>query len=135
MALALNMTSLFLVAGGIITVSHNHSGGIHLHGHILFRGSTQLHHPIQLLAPVAGSVPRQQIPSAFRMGLPAVFQVGIISGPRPSPVLFYGGYGPKVAWLLPLSLMTISSTLALMIGHKHRNFRSEHKRETDTDQL
>ena len=73
-------------------------------------------------------VPRIHIPSASAW-LTSAFQLGIIGGPALAGFAF-AFYGAKIAWCLPLSLMSIEAVLVLLISKPNRLYYSNNKRES-----
>lgn len=125
-ALMLNMLGLFLLAGGIIAVPQ---ATLVL---CIFAGVF-----------ISGLVRSFVIPSSFslqpqivaRADLPAAsawlttgFQIGVIGGPALAGII-YGGYGPRVAWLIPMSLMVMEFFFVCAISSHHKQYRNPSKRE------
>jgi MFS family permease len=72
-------------------------------------------------------VPRAQIPAASAT-LTTTFQIGTIAGPAIAGII-YGGYGPRVAWVLPFILMLVAFVALRCISPDYRHYRSKEQRE------
>jgi MFS family permease len=114
--LTINTLILLLLAGGMITPPGGHLllwiyGGIFVSG--LARSFT-MPASFSLLPQV---VPRLEIPAASAW-LGSGFQVAAISGPAIAG-LVYGGYGPRVAWMLPLFFTILAFIMVNLIHPGH----------------
>jgi MFS family permease len=125
-ALVLNMLFLFLLAGGVLPVSQAQLVPFILGG-VFFSGLARSFIIPASFALQPQVIPRADIPAASAW-LSGGFQLGIIVGPAIAGIV-YGGYGSHIAWMLPVSLMTIEFILACTLSGIHRKFRSTSKRE------
>jgi len=125
-ALAANMLFLMLVGGGTIPLE-KHTLVMCIFAGVFVSGLVR-----SFIIPASFSmqpqiVPREQLPAASAW-LTSAFQIGIIGGPAVAGLL-YGGYGPHVAWMFPVSLMLAEFFLVCFISKKHRSYKSDAKRE------
>ncbi len=125
-ALTVNMLVLFLLAGGIVPAPGGHLV-ICIFAGVFFSGLAR-----SFIMPASFSllpqiVTRPQIPGAMAW-LSSGFQLGIISGPAIAG-LMYGGYGARITWLFPVSLMLASFLMLVGIGTTARSYRNAQKRE------
>ena len=72
-------------------------------------------------------VPREKIPAASAC-MSGGFQIAAIIGPAMAGVV-YGGYGPRVAWLMPVTLIALAFIIFAGMSATHRHYRSAEKRE------
>jgi len=124
--LTLNTLALLLVAGGIVPAPYGNVipfifGGVFISG---IARSFVMPSSFSLLPQV---VPREKIPAASAC-MSGGFQIATITGPALAGII-YGGYGPRIAWLLPVSLMIIALVIFSSMDHEHRHYRSAEKRE------
>ena len=127
-ALMLNTFMLFLVGGGVVTNEGHHIlpfiyTGIFISG---IARSFIMPSGFSLLSQVVG---RNQLAAASGW-LNSGFQFAIITGPAMAG-LIYGGYGARIAWLLPTTLVIIAFTLIANIGHGPRKWRNPIKAEPE----
>lgn len=76
---------------------------------------------------LARAVPRHDMPAASSW-LTSGFQLSAISGPAIAG-LVYGGYGASIAWLLPLTFMTIAIIAISGMSAEARGFKNHDSRE------
>lgn len=124
--LVLNMAFLYVVAGEMIALPKDEVVACIFAG-VFVSGLARSFLSPSSFALQPQIVPRQHIPSASAW-LTSMFQTGIIGGPAIAG-LIYGGYGPHIAWLMPVSLMIIEFVLLFGIAPMHREFRGQEKRE------
>ncbi|HEU5047566.1 MAG TPA: MFS transporter [Rickettsiales bacterium] len=125
-ALVCNMCFLYLVASGMIALPDD-VRVVCIFAGVFFSGIARSFLSPSSFALQPRIVPRQQIPSASAW-LTSAFQTGIIAGPAIAGII-YGGYGPPVAWLMPVSLMCVELVILFGISQEHREFRGQEKRE------
>lgn len=125
-AFAANMTMLFLVGGGVIALEKNTLVICILCG-VFLSGIVRSFIMPSTFSLLPRIVPRNHIPAASAWQTSG-FQTGVICGPAIAGLL-YGGYGPKIAWLMPLALICTGFVLSLVLSADHRNFRGQGKRE------
>lgn len=130
--LVINMTILFLIGGGLIPMQDQQIV------YCLFAGVF-----------ISGLARSFIIPSSFTLQLQIVrkalipaasawvtsgFQFGVIVGPAVAG-LVYGGYGARIAWMLPLILISLEFVLILLMRGDHRHYRSLEKRERAVESI
>lgn len=124
--LALNALMLFLMAGGVL-----HAADITvlpwIFAGVFVSGVARSFIMPASFSMISQIVPRNEVTSAFAW-LSSAFQVGAIAGPAIAGII-YGGYGPTVAWAIPLALLFISFTLPLRMEHPIRHYRQNTVRE------
>lgn len=124
--LVVNSLMLFLLAGGVVSLP-DRSVLIWIFVGIFISGLAR-----SFIAPSSFSllpqiVPRNQISSASAW-MSSGFQFSAIAGPAIAGIV-YGGYGVKIAWMLPLGFMIITFMMLCAISHINRHYKSESKRE------
>ena len=111
-ALVVNTTILFLMAGGVLTEVGVHQvpwifGGVFISG---VACSFIMPSSFSLLPRI---VSRKNIPSASAW-MSSGMQIAMISGPAIAGLL-YGGYGPRVAWMMPMFMVTMALVMILLL--------------------
>ncbi len=124
--LVINVFIVYLFAGGIISVPDSTKIKIIFAG-VFFSGIVR-----SFVMPASFSlfpqiVPRDKFPAASAW-MSSGFQFSAIIGPTIAG-LVYGGYGVKIAWILPLILITITFILLLAIGNHPKTYKNSNKRE------
>lgn len=125
-ALALNTLMLFLLGGGIL-----HPGDSSvvpwIFGGIFISGVARAFIMPSTFSLLPQIVPRSDIPAASAW-LSSGFQLAAITGPAVAGII-YGGYGPTVAWAMPVILMTVAVLVVASMHTNTKQFRSSAKRE------
>lgn len=125
-ALILNTLMLFLVGGGHLDLSDKSVVALIFVG-VFISGVAR-----SFIAPSSFSLFAKIIPRAdFAAGtawMSSGFQLGNIIGPAMAG-LIYGGYGAKVAWVLPLSLTIMGFLLVASMEYVNRQHRNSSTRE------
>lgn len=125
-ALALNTLMLFLLGGGIL-----HPGDSSvvpwIFGGIFISGVARAFIMPSTFSLLPQIVPRSDIPAASAW-LSSGFQLAAITGPAVAGII-YGGYGPTVAWAMPVILMTVAVLVVASMHTNTKQFRSIAKRE------
>ena len=125
-ALAINTFLLFLVAGEFIsTPAHFQVAIIFLC--IFLSGLARSFLMPSSFTLLSRIVPRHDIPAASAW-LSSGFQCAAICGPALAG-LIYGGYGHKIAWIIPVTALVIAFFTAATISQTHRQFRNAESRE------
>ncbi|MBI1275540.1 MFS transporter [bacterium] len=125
--LVLNSLMLFIMAGGLLG-NHDHQNILPwIYGGVFISGLAR-----SFIMPASFSllpqiVVREKI-SAAAAWLNSGFQIAAISGPAIAG-LIYGGYGVQVAWILPVSFMSMAFMALASISGKPRSYRSREQRE------
>ena len=126
MALTCISFAFLLCAGGVITVAENHLLTILFAGVFLSGIARSFIMPASFTM-LSQIVPRHDIPAASAW-LSSGFQFASISGPALAGIIF-GGYGASVAWLIPISCMTVGVVALIAMDQHHRHYRNAEKRE------
>ncbi len=124
--LALNTFTLLLFAGGFVPAPGGNIVACIFVG-VFISGLARSFIMPSSFSLLSRIVARADIPAASGW-LNSGFQLAAISGPAIAG-LIYGGYGPRVAWLLPVSLMSMAFTMMAGIGAAHRQYKNAEKRE------
>jgi MFS family permease len=123
--LALNALALFLLAGGIIVAP---GGAVPW----LFAGVFISGMGRSLIMPSSFSLLSQLVTRVQMSGatawLSSGFQVASVIAPAMAGVI-YGGYGARIAWLLPVTLMTAAIVMLPGMSAGARSYRNAHSRE------
>jgi MFS family permease len=125
-ALVINTLGLLLFAGGIVALPAGNLIPVIFLG-IFISGicrSFIMPSSYSLLPQVVG---RSELAGALAWSSSG-FQLAAIGGPALAG-LVYGGYGAKIAWFLPVSLMAIAFLTLSGISREKRNYRSASVRE------
>lgn len=126
-ALLVNTLVLFLIAGGVVPLSGTHTVWVIFAG-VFVSGIARAFIMPSSFSLLPQVVARGDIPAA-NAWLTASFQAGFILGPVLAG-LIYGMYGERVAWMLPMTLITLQFVFAMMLGKRYRNFRNSEVRES-----
>jgi MFS family permease len=123
--LALNSLGLMLVGGSFVSLA----GGIvpWLFIGIFLSGFMRSFTAPTIYSLLSQIIPRAQIPGASAM-LSGLFQFATVTGPAVAGIV-YGGYGAKVAWFLPVTLMSLSFLLLAGMSETPRRFRNARSSE------
>lgn len=125
-ALTLNTLMLVLLAGGIL-----HAGDTSVIPWI-FIGIFISGVARSFIMPASFSILPQVVPrseiAAASAWLSSSFQLAAIVGPAIAGII-YGGYGPSVAWLMPMLLVGTAFVMLFTMGKPTRHFRNNATRE------
>ena len=125
-ALVLNTLLLFLIGGGIITAPTAHILPF-IYAGVFISGVARSFAWPAAFSLVTQLAARSQMASASGW-LNSGFQFAAVSGPAIAG-LIYGGYGARVAWMLPMMAMTVSFIFMASMGHEPRKWRNRAERE------
>ncbi len=124
--LVINTLMLFLVGGGIVTHQGFHILPF-LYAGVFISGIARSFMMPSAFALMSKVVTKNQLPAASAW-MNSGFQFGVITAPALAGLL-YGGYGARVAWILPLSFILISLTCNWQFSPAAKAARSDHQRE------
>jgi MFS family permease len=118
--LALNSLGLLLVGGGIVSLA----GGIvpWLFAGIFLSGFMRSFTAPTIFSLLSQIIPRNQI-SGASAALSGIFQFASVGGPAVAG-LVYGGYGARVAWCLPVTLMSAAFVMLFGMSETARRYRN-----------
>lgn len=111
-ALVINTSVLFLMAGGILTESGTHQipwifGGVFISG---VARSFIMPASFSILPRI---VSRKDFAAASAW-MSSAIQIAMISGPAIAGIL-YGGYGPRIAWMMPMFMVSMALIMMLIL--------------------
>ena len=124
--LAVNTLGLFLFAGGVLHPLDISVVPIIFIG-IFISGMARAFIMPSSFSLLPQIVQRSEIPAASAW-LSSGFQLAAITGPAVAGIV-YGGYGPTVAWAMPVVLMSIAALVVATMQPHTKQFRSSAKRE------
>lgn len=117
---------LLLVAGGILVTAPD-TVLLYLFGCVFLSGIAR-----SFIAPASFTlqsqiVAKRDVPAGAAW-MSGGFQTAAIGGPALAG-LIYGGYGVQVAWMIPVTCLTLALMMALSISKPHRHFKNNQQRE------
>jgi MFS family permease len=126
--MALNMLGLYLVAGGVLSVSF----GVvpYIFAGIFVSGVARSFVMPASFALQSQVATRAQMSEASSW-LIGSFHIATVSGPAMAGII-YGAFGARAAWLMPVSLMTIECVILACMSPRIRAYKSAHAREPVT---
>ncbi len=130
--LALNTLALFLFAGGILHPVDATIVPIIFIG-IFISGVARAFIMPSTFSLLPQIVPRSEIPAASAW-LSSGFQLAAITGPAVAGII-YGGYGPTVAWAMPVVLTTIAVLVVASMHPATKQFRNAATREPAAESI
>ena len=125
LALAINTLFLYAIGSGLVPLATHHFLPL-AYAAIFISGLARSFIIPSSFSLLAQIVPRADIPSASAW-MSTGFQFAMIVMPAAAG-LIYGGYGPKIAWLIPALMMTCA--FAMMYGIKPAPYIRPEKRES-----
>ena len=124
--LALNMVTLLLIGGGIVPVESTHQVYV-IFGCVFLSGIARSFITPSSFTLLSRIVPRHDIPAASAWVTSGLHMAAVV-GPAVAG-LIYGGYGPRVAWLMPVSMLSAAFVIAVTISKPYRQYKSAEIRE------
>ena len=119
--LMLNTLALLLIGGGLVQVP---GGNIlpYLFGAVFISGLSRSFSMPAAFALIGQIIPRPQMSAAGGWRI-SVIQFSHIAGPALAG-LIYGGYGPGIAWIMPVCLISGAFITLALMAHATRHFRN-----------
>ncbi len=125
--LAVGTMFLLMVGGGMMELSNN-IVLICLYAGIFISGVARSFIMPSSFSIMPKTVERKQIPAAMAW-LNSGFQLAAVSGSALAGII-YGGYGAGIAWLMPVTCMTLALLMLCGMSSGIKNYRSGEKRES-----
>lgn len=124
--LAVNSFVLFLVASGVLGCSQQ-VVLITIFSAVFVSGILRSFNAPAVFSLFPQIVPKSEVAAASAW-FSSAFQIAAISGPAIAGLL-YGGYGAKIAWIMPFSLILITCILAFAISKPYHSYKSNKQKE------
>ncbi len=116
LVLALNTLMLLLVGGGHLPLSE-HAVIAMLFAGVFFSGLARAFTMPAAATLIPMLVPRPQWSQA-NAWVSSVFQIGAVAGPAIAGII-YGGYGAKIAWIMPFACFVIAAAFSVTLNPKY----------------